>query len=358
MTRRNSLSLITMLALCAMSFAAPARQQTTYRLTHLGTTVFENDTTVVFGVFGINESNELVGSRPVPGGVIAFIWRDGEFQDLNPLLNTNLAFAEEINERSEVIGDYWDEQQDRFRGFLLRRGEITRIEAVPGEISLLALDINNRPEVLIRSQDAQFALRGFVWRDGHLTPLEPLPGSGTFARRLNDRGAIIGTAFLPATSVPVLWQDATVMQIELPEGAVSGIGMDINNHGAAIGNASFPDIPFVQSGYSAGFLWREGQATELPSPDGRNSNFAWDINNRGVIVGYSFRPSEESVAVIWPRRGDPVDLNELIAEDDPLKPFVHLREGSSINDRGVIVASGFDSRNEYSTSTYLLTPQH
>jgi uncharacterized membrane protein len=357
MTRRNLLSLITMLALFAVSFAAVARQQTAYRLTHLGTTLFEHNTEDVFGVSDINNRNELVGARPTPGELIAFIWRDGEFRDLNPLLNTNVADPAAINERSDIVGRYRDEQFQS-RGFLLRRGEVTQIEAVPGEISLIPLDINNRREVLIISQDAQFALRNFVWRNGQLTLLEPLPGSGTFWRRLNDRRVIIGTANLPGTSVPVLWQDAAVMQIELPEGAVSGIGMDINNRDAAIGNASFPDIPFVQSGYSAGFLWREGQTTELPSPDGRNSNFAWDINNRGVVVGYSFRPSEETVAVIWPRRGDPVDLNGLIAEDDPLKPFVHLREAKLINDRGVIVANGFDSRNAYSTSTYLLTPQH
>ena len=47
----------------------------------------------------------------------------------------------------------------------------------------------------------------------------------------------------------------------------------------------------------------------------------------------------------------------LVANDDPLKPFVHLNFASLINDRGQIVADGVDSRNGASTSQYLLTPR-
>jgi hypothetical protein len=50
------------------------------------------------------------------------------------------------------------------------------------------------------------------------------------------------------------------------------------------------------------------------------------------------------------------DLNQLIAADDPLKSFVRLNFGRLINDRGQIVADGFDSRNLASTSHYLLAP--
>jgi hypothetical protein len=47
----------------------------------------------------------------------------------------------------------------------------------------------------------------------------------------------------------------------------------------------------------------------------------------------------------------------LVANDDPLKAFVHLSLARLINDRGQIVADGVDSRNGASSSQYLLTPR-
>jgi PEP-CTERM motif len=38
------------------------------------------------------------------------------------------------------------------------------------------------------------------------------------------------------------------------------------------------------------------------------------------------------------------DLNDLIDPADPLRPYVNLFEGADINDRGQILAHGFDSR--------------
>jgi hypothetical protein len=82
MKRRNWLPWITTFALFTASFAAIAKQQTTYRLTHICT----NDETTVplggCGVSDINNKGELVGYRPVNGvPQVAYIWRRGEFID-------------------------------------------------------------------------------------------------------------------------------------------------------------------------------------------------------------------------------------------------------------------------------------
>jgi hypothetical protein len=358
MTRRVWLSSITPLLLAA-SFAAIAAPPTTYRLTHICTndpTIF----TVGCSVFGINNRGELVGSRPLNGvPQVAFIWREGEFIDLNALLmNTNFAFAVAINDRSEVVGQFDDVQFGR-RAFLWRRGEITLIEVAPGRPAFAGVDINDRREVLLRAFDPQGVGEAFVWRqrDGRLTPLELLPGLESFTdtSRINNRGAVVGNgpADNPVGVVPLLWEHGTLMQVQLPQGAVGGNASDINDRGVIVGVAAFQD-------HGAGYRWEDGLATELPSTPSLVNDSASAINNRGAIAGTGVDVDEQRfVATLWPRRGNPVDLNARIADDDALKPFVHVHTAELINDRGHIVVRGQDSRNHPSAvSTYLLIPQH
>jgi hypothetical protein len=357
MKRRNWLPWITMLALFSVSLAAIAKQQTTYRLTLICT---NDETTVPFGGCGVSDINnkgELVGRGPVNGVPrVAFIWRQGEFIDLSSPLNANSAIAVAINDRSEVVGEYVDAQFQQ-HAFLWRRGEISRIEIAPGRFAFITSDINDRREVLLSARDAQDLLESFVWRarDGRLTRLEPAPGIPSdliFPFRLNNRGTVIGNGIGgPAGALPFLWEDGTVMQIQLPPGAEGGNAMAINDRGVVVGVAIFPDR-------AIGYRWQDGEATELPSMPSLDRTIPNDINNRGVIVGISPVLEQAGVATLWPRRGSPVDVNTLIADDDPLKPFVRLHSANLINDRGEIVAGGQDSRNPLAQNNhYLLTPQ-
>jgi hypothetical protein len=66
MKRRNWLPWITTFGLFTLSFTAAAQQQTTYRLTHICTTV-PFDPIGGCGVADINNKGELVGSRPLNG---------------------------------------------------------------------------------------------------------------------------------------------------------------------------------------------------------------------------------------------------------------------------------------------------
>ena len=49
------------------------------------------------------------------------------------------------------------------------------------------------------------------------------------------------------------------------------------------------------------------------------------------------------------------DLNALIDPADPLQPFVTLVDGVDINDRGQILANGFDSRTG-EVHAYVVSP--
>jgi hypothetical protein len=84
------------------------------------------------------------------------------------------------------------------------------------------------------------------------------------------------------------------------------------------------------------------------------------INDDGIVVGGSYNDfiqRSDEVATIWLRR-HAIDLNALIATDDPLQPFVQLDRALLINKRGQIIAEGKDSRqaNPDETAFYLVTP--
>jgi hypothetical protein len=70
------------------------------------------------------------------------------------------------------------------------------------------------------------------------------------------------------------------------------------------------------------------------------------INNRGVIV-----PEFRSTATLW-LGNQVIELDRLVRADDPLKSFVHLDSAEQINDRGDIVALGFDPRAPAVRTTY------
>jgi hypothetical protein len=62
----------------------------------------------------------------------------------------------------------------------------------------------------------------------------------------------------------------------------------------------------------------------------------------------------ERTATLW-FGGQVIDLNTLIRVDDPLRPYVHLESIAEINNRGDMIATGFDSRQPTVMLTYFLT---
>jgi uncharacterized membrane protein len=352
MTRKDSRYACAALALCLASSLAQAQQQDRYNLTVMQ---IPGDPPVPVFVADINNRNEIVGSRPAPNGTgaRAFVWRNGKFRDLTPLLGERNTSARSINERSAILGDIVGASD--VTAFVVRRGRVIEIAPPTGESLFTVGNLNNLGQALLTTNtDPGFS--DYVWQDGQFTRLEPLPDSSrTRAERINDRGTVVGTASLPetGTSVAVLWQNGTIMPIASPEGARFVDGNDVNNRGVVLLDALFLSEPARRSV----FLWREGELTELPLLPGTNDVESFDLSNRGRVVG---RTSMEfgvvSIATLW-KRGRVIDLNTRIATDDPLQPFVHLQSANAINDNGWIIAQGVDSRDPQGRVLfYLLTP--
>jgi hypothetical protein len=348
---RNMFSFIAALALGCACIASHAQSAPTDRY-HLTLMQLPGNPPVPADVADINNRNEIVGSHVLPGGTgaRAFVWRNGIFRDLTPLLGERNASARSINEKSAILGVV-----DFVNAFVIRRGRVTEIAPPAGESLFRVRNLNNLGQALFRtSGDSGF--NNYVWQDGQFTRLDLFPDSSlTRAERINDGGTVVGTAFLPdsGTSVAVLWQNGTIMPIASPEGARDVNGIDVNNRGVVLLDALFLDEPAHRSV----FLWREGVLTELPALPGTSDVEPFDLSNLGLAVG---RTSTEfgagSIATLW-KQGQVIDLNTRIASDDPLQPFVHLESAEMINDNGWIVATGLDSRDPQGRVLfYLLTP--
>jgi probable HAF family extracellular repeat protein len=337
MTRFNlSLAVLACsLATSSMATAADVR----YRLTLLDPTL-----TAAADVRGLNNRGEVVG---VDGHGHAFLWKEGQLTDLNAQLDPASPFstAEDINDRSAVVGLYFD-GLGRQHGYLLSRGTVTTPQVI-GDRGVLPRAINKRGQVVGVAFDEQGQRHGFIWRRGEAELLEA-PPAGTFPTpvAVNGRGVATGTSSTKDSFQSVIWKDGDAQFI----GPESMGAIAINNREQVLLEPEFgPGI------YA---LWEDGETRPLAALNGSlGTMLAFDIDNRGRVVGLCSMPDGSSAATLW-RHEVPINLNERIDSSDPLRPFIRLVAARQINDRGQIVAQGVDSRSPNDALYYLLDPVH
>ncbi len=150
--------------------------------------------------------------------------------------------------------------------------------------------------------------------------------------------------------------------------------MAINASGQVTGYADTAAADLRFFGRQA-FLWDGTRMQDLGLLTGPYSHGAYTsgvaINASGQVTGYAYRlvygPSASSHPNLPPEPDVPErvsallwdgttlhDLNSLIDPADPLQPSVRLDDGVDINDRGQVVANGFNNAREY--HAYLVSP--
>lgn len=303
-------------------------------------------------VSDLNNRGEVVGTRLLLGGSHAFHWHNGEFTDLHDVIAPSAiaTAAAAINDSSTIIGTTTSQE---LPAYLLHGTQVAPLTIVSGEKSVITWDINNRGQIVASSFGG--AYEGSFFVDGaHVEPLPGLPnGSDEMApRALNNRGAVAGDAGATSGRHAVLWRAGVLTDVGLVDGATSSVGFDVNERLQVVGH-------MIIDNSAVAFRWQNHEVVLLPRvvPGAMQNSSASSINDWGVIVGGTALPRQPSpfVATLW-FRGHAVDLDTLIRDDDPLKPFVDLTSAHKINNRGDIVATGFDSRSpDARSSMYFLT---
>ena len=270
----------------------------------------------------INENGEIAGRLDASFGPYkddshAGFHSAGLTVDLHPLVAEDGSLTSgviDLNDRGELL------LRSDHGFFLMKGGEIASLEdwAVHGTLQPAAM--NNRGQIVGVAEMGERMMRGFSYQNGHLRLIGDAHFFGA-ATALNDRGLIAGAASETGDwddFRPAFFCGNHTQLLSLPHGYV----VAVNNHGDAVIATPHATTP--------GFLWnRKGEAIELPfTPRG--------INDKGQIVGL-----DESE---WPPRaflysgGVSRELQEFVPAAAGIE--WELLSASDINDAGQVVGLG------------------
>ena len=343
----------------------------------------------------INARNETVGTSengivdPVVGlnELRAVAWKNGEIINLGTL-GGNHSGAIGINNEGWVVGfalnavaDPYSILDDQIFGFsngtqtravLWRQGQAYDLGTLGGPDAVASF-VNEQGQIagFSYTNSAPNSATGFptedpfLWRDGTMLDIGTLGGVYGYAAALNNLGQVVGYSSLAAdpgaclTLGPgspncdaFLWDHGTL--IDLTASTIGGspsFVFGINDAGANVGGAVFPNAPFDA------YLWKKGVATDLGHLNDCES-LAFAINSNGQVVGGTFSCADgsHSHAFLW-EDGTMVDLDTLVPAGSPLQ----LVEAATINDRGEIAGNGAPqgvARKDFGTMghAFLLIP--
>ena len=144
----------------------------------------------------INNGGTVVGRSDMPDFTAhAFIYKNGVMRDIGTL-GGGSSLPNDVNERGEVVGSAQDATGRAFPFIWDEAGGMRKLVNEFGS----ATAINNRGDVIGLTG---FPTRPFLLSDGVLTRLDELPAlraagfTGFQPEDINERGAIVGTAFGP-----------------------------------------------------------------------------------------------------------------------------------------------------------------
>lgn len=150
----------------------------------------------------LNDAGQVVGTTSVEDGVLgAAIWQDGVWTPLwDPAADS---VASDVNAHGTVVGHTYVSGFGS-RAALYRDGETVDLGALAPRPSL-TYAVNDRDQVIGTVVGTTNV--AVLWQEGRMDVLPPLtPGGGTFAREINARGLVVGSATAPdGTTHAVLW---------------------------------------------------------------------------------------------------------------------------------------------------------
>jgi probable HAF family extracellular repeat protein len=189
-----------------------------------------------------------------------------------------------------------------------------------------------------------------MWDNGMAKVLPTINGDPDgVAYGINNRGQAVGySGTCTAANYAVVWENGTATQ--LPDlGTPGGIAFAINSHNQIVGQAVNSD------GIAMAALWQNNTVTGLGVLLGDAASFATSINSRGQVVGSTFDSSSNwSHGFIW-QNGVMTDLNKLF----PASSNLFVISASNINESGQIAGMAVDMADRHGrpiVHAFLATP--
>jgi hypothetical protein len=228
------------------------------------------------------------------------------------------------------------------------------VTALPNGLGAIA--INDSGAVVILNSLTFTETVSDLYSNGTLTGISipaGIPGSCEYnftALAMNDSEQITGIACGVGSGEVVIYDATTKATTDL---GIIGSGRAINASGEVTGTA--------RVGYNlAAFLYSHGKVTLLPGasgpvdPDTGGGCQGNAINASGFIVGtcpvfIGYSPGNggdpEYINQPFVYNGTTRNLNALVRSSDSLKPYVTLTDANGINDSGLVIVNGTDSRD-------------
>ncbi len=322
----------------------------------------------------LNKRGQMAGTADLADGVShAFFWdpNTDQMEDIGSLVEGLESYPNALNDTGQVVGYARSEPTDESGQHILHafswdpRTEVME-DLGPGVRVSSAEDVNDKGVVTggigveggLSSDTARFS--AFVWesrtRHMQLLPIQRLNANEAGGQKINDQGQVMGWVQSHDNQYRAVfrWDPRRRMAKYLDiNGGQSPVAEDMNEVGQIVG-WYFRTLP----GDLHAFFWDPDARTFRDLGAFGPSSGASSINNFGWVTGSSeIAGPDHAHAFLW-NGGALLDLNALIAPDDPLRPYVTLKSGLVINDEGRILATGTDSRDVVGPRyhAYVLSP--
>jgi probable HAF family extracellular repeat protein len=240
----------------------------------------------------LNDRGVAVGRSETPEGMHAFVWRRGRTIDITPAGSFADGDIGGVNDRGEVLHDWYDPDTQEPAVAIWRNGR-SRIISTTGTG---VRNINERGEALFAGlHEGQAA--DLLWTGGRLVPIEGEAGGGSLLPQVVGDGGHVAGGVLPprppggghpTPDSGFLWDGGTVTHALPPAGTIFRQVVDVDRRGRILFDTSGPP----------GVLWDRGVTVDLGTLGGESLS-ATDINDRGQVVGSSTTATGERHAFRW-----------------------------------------------------------
>lgn len=159
----------------------------------------------------------------------------------------------------------------------------------------VAIDVNNRGQVVAESTDNLGYMQAYLWDNGEVTSLTPEGMARSRVGGINNVGQIAGVVISDTEGTsfhPVIWWNDEIIELEMLAGQ-TGSASDINDAGLAVGLSTtvYPNFN------PTAVWWENGTIFELE--DTGHNGRALGVNESGQIVGEVEDGQGYGSAAVW-----------------------------------------------------------